>query len=165
MFRKVFGGAMVLSISGAIIVGGVFAWGATATSNGTAHVGKASTHSVYEAKPKALIGPNDGQFREVGHLELYNDAGSQYGLRMRNDGTVVVTDTNEDHAPDDGKCLLKDFQGQVTVGDTISIVLPGALQPGLGQVAIAVLPSAAPSCQDKTISFTATINGDLVALN
>ena len=162
MLRKIFGGTMMLSITGAIVLGGVFAWGASGSGNGANYVGVANTTAFLEQNG-ALIGPNDGVYRNVGHIELYNNASSQYGLQLTK-GAVKITSVNEDLAPDDGKCHMEDFAGQV-VNIQTGIVLPGAKDPGTGQVEIQVMPVASSSCMGKHVSYTATLNADLVSLN
>ncbi len=178
MLRKIFGGATLLSLTGAIALGVVFAapWGATGTGSGQNNIGMASTNVVYEEDimgdgtvTHVIVGPNDNIYRPVGHVEMYNHSNSQYNLvsgtgSVKIDGVQEDPNGNPNTQADDGQCLIQDFAGDVQNISTTPVV-PGAHDPLQGTVRIAVLSTAAPSCQGKIVSFTATINAQLAPIS
>ena len=168
MMRKIFGGTMALSLVGAAVLGTVFAmsWGVSGTQHGDNTVGAVQTNTFYEQLKDLngnplLIGPNDGIWRTVGHIEMENLSSSTFALQLTN-GSVNITTTDEEKAPDNGKCLLQDFAGQVIITQP-GPIQPGATDPGIGQVQLQVLPSAAPDCMGHTIGYDVTLNANLVA--
>ncbi|MBA4179115.1 MAG: hypothetical protein C0506_00865 [Anaerolinea sp.] len=169
MIRKIFGGAMVMSLTGAVILGGVFAWGASGSGDGSNTVGESDTETFYEGND-SVLGPNDGVYRLVGHVEMYN-TGPDFGIQLTS-GNVLITDAEEE-LDDDGLCRVEHFQGMV------SALSPGIKPPGQtpggnyddvdddpaqGLVYIKVLPEAPEACMGNEISYTVTLNANIVAM-
>jgi len=87
MMRKIFGGTMLLSITGAIILGGAFAWTNSKTSGEeTINIGSVTWNLHYEQEPGVYLGPNDGELRVVGDGWIDNDSHSNFALRITGGG-------------------------------------------------------------------------------
>ncbi len=158
MLRKIFGGTMVLSLTAAVVLGGAFAWTNSKTQHGSNQVGNLDFAMTFEQiLPKPLLGPNNGVPTNVGHVELDNTG--TFPLKFTG-GTVAITSTDEEKAPDDGLCLAKDFSGAVVVSDPHEVVAPGGQDKGIGQVYLTVLPSASSSCMTRTIGYDVTMTVD-----
>ncbi|MDA0350708.1 MAG: hypothetical protein O3A10_00680 [Chloroflexi bacterium] len=152
MLRKLFATTMGVALTGAAIVGGVYAWDASAGS-GTqvATVGTASI-SVQYTPSANLLGPN-GTSVLVGDGSITN--GGSFPVSISS-GSVAI-DALTSNAPNGpGTCVLGDFAGSVTVTDA-SAVAPTASGGGF-DVNVLTGAGAAADCQGDTVDYTVTIN-------
>lgn len=115
MMRKVFGGAMVLSIVGAVVLGGILAFQTQQQTNEfTAKVGDATWVLAYEAEPNVIV-PGYGN-QVVGEGYLANDPGSAFSI-VNKSGSVTISEVSS-------SCPISSFSSDVLVvnGDPI---IPG----------------------------------------
>ncbi len=90
MMRKIFGGTMLLSIAGAIILGGAFAWtNSQTTGENNIKIGSVTWDLNYEQEPAVYLGPNDGTSRIIGDGWITNHSNSNFALRIVG-GTVNI---------------------------------------------------------------------------
>ena len=90
MMRKIFGGAMVLSIVGAVVLGGILAFQSQQTTNEfQATVGDAHWALAYETEPNTIV-PGYGN-EIVGEGYLANDPGSSFSI-VNTGGFVTISE-------------------------------------------------------------------------
>lgn len=117
---------MVLSIVGAVVLGGVLAFVSShITKENHFQVGDATWGVTYQAQPDGIIGPA-GQSLMVGSGGIINDVGSTLALAVNPDPAVTkVHFTNVSQAEGgNGTCTTTAFSGVVNVVGT-NPVLPG----------------------------------------
>lgn len=91
MMRKIFGGTMVLSIVGAVVLGGILAFQSQQTTNEfSASVGDAQWALAYQAEPNTIV-PGYG-LEVVGEGYLANDPGSSFAI-VNNGGFVTLSES------------------------------------------------------------------------
>jgi hypothetical protein len=90
MMRNVFGGAMVLSIVGAVVLGGILAFQSQQTTNEfSAKVGDATWALAYESEPNTIV-PGYG-LEVVGEGYIANDPTSSFSL-VNTGGSVTISE-------------------------------------------------------------------------
>jgi hypothetical protein len=90
MMRKIFGGTMVLSIVGAVVLGGILAFQSQQTTNEfQASVGDATWALAYESEPNTIV-PGYGN-EIVGEGYLANDPTSSFSI-VNTGGVVTISE-------------------------------------------------------------------------
>ena len=117
MMRKIFGGAMVLSIVGAVVLGGILAFQSQQTTNEfSATVGDAQWTLAYESEPNTIV-PGYG-LEVVGEGYLANDPGSSFAI-VNNGGFVTISEVTSG-------CPSSQF------GSAVNVVQTAPVNPGDG---------------------------------
>jgi hypothetical protein len=149
--RKVFAGALIFSIIGAVVLGGTLAWqnSKTVASNAQVSVGALNWSSVYEQASDALLGP-DGSVTTVGHGSILN--AGDFNLALLG-GSVIIKNVDTGHA----SCDPANFTGAVQSlieGDVIpEPPAPGSAVDDAYRVVITVKQGAPASCIGATITY------------
>ena len=163
--RKVFGSTMLLSIVGAVLLGGAFAWkNSKSSSENTIAIGKVTWTMAYEQEPNIYLGPNDGVQRIIGDGAIANDPSSNFALRLTG-GNVTI-----DHViptvcgvpayfsgavnPDDSSGLVNPGQGDL-LGDDGG---PGQLTAGQYHVLLGLDSTTPDTCAGATVAYIVTVN-------
>ncbi len=164
MMRKIFGGTMLLSITGAIILGGAFAWTNSKTSGEeTINIGSVSWQLNYEQEPDVYLGPNDGTLRIIGDGWIKNNDSSDFALRITG-GTV-----NIDHVIPT-VCGVSSYFGSKVAsqdGTGLQVVDPGhsgkkdeepGLTAGRYNVEMALNSNTPDSCAGAEVAYTVRVD-------
>jgi hypothetical protein len=140
MMRKVFGGAMVLSIVGAVVLGGILAFQSQQTTNEfSATVGDATWVLAYEAEANVIV-PGYGN-QVVGEGYLANDPGSAFSL-VNTGGFVTISEVTSG-------CPSSLFGSSVVVVQTAPIAPGDGFAPGQLPGAINNIPATLVSTADE----------------
>ena len=170
--RKIFAGAVLVSVIGAVLFGGAFAWRTSDSARGAALVGENGFEITYQpicdgiadvpylddAEPAdvdiapipchTLIGPN-GSRTEVGRGSGKNEGDFKLAVV---DGDVKIRRlhnlTND--------CSVEHFGGDVLLLNPGEIIPPGG-EGGKFVAFVSVKQSAPPSCQGKLVYYRLTI--------
>jgi hypothetical protein len=169
IMRKVFGGAMIFSIVGAIVLGGALAWNSSKTQGPfPVSVGTLSWQFFYGQDPSAELGP-DGNITRVGQGWIENDGDFQIALNDPNPGSVFIQNVSPGH----DNCNVNNFFGGLNSdqkGDTHPVD-SGTVGPhgnktgGDFWVDIGVAANAPTACIGATISYTVTVNIHTISPN
>lgn len=112
--RKIFGGAMLFSALGAVILGGALAWNSSEVSGiNNIDVMSIEFDMTYIQDPNAILGPNDGVHRRIGGVWIQNDGESNL---LYNTGAleILTVDINQNGVQDDeGICAPANFGGSL----------------------------------------------------
>ncbi len=170
--RKVFAGAALVSVVGAVLFGGAFAWRTSDSARGAALVGENGFEITYQpicdatldqpylldeedtsATPDVischtLIGPN-GSTTEVGRGSGKNDG--DFNLQVV-DGEVKIRRL---HNLVEG-CSVDDFSGDVRLLNPGEVIPPGG-EGGKFVAFLSVADSAPPACQGELVYYRVTI--------
>lgn len=166
MMRKIFGGTMLLSITGAIILGGAFAWNGSKTSGEqTFHLGAVDWALHYESE-NGVVGPNDGTtVQPIG--DGYIDNLGDFPLKITS-GAIRIDDSN-------GAPLMcasaayyngsvdplggpNDMLAPHTYGNPIGGPDDAGITAGQFATTMMVMSSLPDSCMGQTISYTVRID-------
>jgi len=144
MMRKIFGGAMVLSIVGAVVLGGILAFQSQQTTNEfSATVGDAQWTLAYESEPNTIV-PGYG-LEVVGEGYLANDPGSSFAI-VNNGGFVTISEVT-------AGCPSSQF------GSAVNVVQTAPVNPGDGFAPggdITGIPGSLISTSDEVGGTTGT---------
>ena len=165
MMRKIFGGTMMLSIVGAIVLGGVFAWSGSKTSTEQSfHLGSVNWALHYESETGA-VGPNDGATVNILGNGWFDNNGD-FPLKI-NGGSVVIDDSNG--AP--LQCASPAYYSSTvtplnpggwlaphTAGANPNISHDAGLTASQYQATTIVSSSLPDSCLGNNISYMVTLN-------
>lgn len=149
--RKIFAGAMLFSVIGAVILGGTLAWQSTVqvAHNQGVSVGTLAFGSFYTQETDALLGP-DGYTTVVGHGTLSNTGNFNIALLASSPHTkVVIRDVDANHAA----CDVDNFVGTVEdlfPGQTLA---PGDTQADAYRVKIKVIEGAPEACMGAFVLY------------
>jgi hypothetical protein len=164
--RKIFGGAMLFSALGAVILGGALAWNASETTGlETIEVNSIEFDMIYIQAPNAILGPNDGVHRHIGRLWIDNDGTSNITF---NTGAVEIVDVQVDDngVPDDmGVCAVSNFGGSLDPAlalEANGVIAPDnpsnpANDPPHLNVLGAVANGAPDACQGATVTYRVVV--------
>jgi hypothetical protein len=154
--RKIFAGAMLFSVIGAVILGGTLAWQNTqlVADNETVDVGTLAWSSTYTQSTNARLGPN-GFTSTVGFGTLTN--GGDFNIVLLPlASSVVIVNVDQGHA----SCDPANFSGAVvdnTGGSTIPAGTSWADGPnGPGDaywVRMTVAENAPFACMGATVTY------------
>jgi hypothetical protein len=153
--RKVFAGALIFSVIGAVILGGTLAWqnSKLVASNQTVDVGILDWGSVYVQNSDALLGPN-GYTNQVGIGSLVNSG--EFNLALLG-GQVVIRNVATVFNPGagHGSCDADNFFGSV---ESLVPAANGYLSPGEALedayvVKIGVAAAAPTACMGATVTY------------
>lgn len=140
MMRKIFGGAMVLSIVGAVVLGGILAFQSQQTTNEfQASVGDAQWALAYESEPNTIV-PGYG-LEVVGEGYLANDPGSSFAI-VNNGGFVTISEVT-------AGCPSSQFGSAVNVVQTAPVNPGDGFAPGQLAGAINNIPATLVSTDDE----------------
>ena len=171
--RKIFAGAMVFSVIGAVILGGTLAWSNTVILGpNNVSVGQIAFTAVFSPAASALLGPN-GHENTVGTIDVSNTG--TFNLRVdgaskENPGgsRVVIKNVDQGHA----SCDTDNFTGSVTPinGDNASPGQVDAPNPpavshtvfNLAQVKMSVIALAPNACQGAVVTFDILVVGTTI---
>jgi hypothetical protein len=146
--RKIFGGAMLFSALGAVLLGGALAWNATETIYGSNVVGTVDFDLVNANYTNNQLGPNGSPAIEVVQAEIDNNGSFSLYLQT---ATTDVYDVNSF----DATCLEAHFigGGHIEGGSALQTnpeVPPGATEGWV--VGTVATDSIAPeACQGSTV--------------
>lgn len=164
MMRKIFGSTMLLSITGAIILGGAFAWTNSKTSGEeTINIGSVTWNLHYEQEPGVYLGPNDGELRVVGDGWIDNDSHSNFALRIT--GGAV----NIDHVLPNVCGVASYFGGDVKSQDTggNQVLNPGqtgnpdevtGITAGRYNVRMSLASNTPDNCAGAQVAYTVRVD-------
>lgn len=186
MMRKVFGGAMVLSIVGAVVLGGILAFQSQQTTNEfSAKVGDAQWTLAYESEANTIV-PGYG-LEVVGEGYIANDPGSSFSLVNTGGfvtisevtsgcpsslfGTSVVVVQTAPVAPGDGftagaptNAVQQGSTYLISTSDEVGAGTPEQADstwgtyPGAFQALLSLPGSVPASCYGATVGYHVTIN-------
>ena len=144
MMRKIFGGAMVLSIVGAVVLGGILAFQSQQTTNEfQASVGDAQWALAYESEPNTIV-PGYG-LEVVGEGYLANDPASSFSI-VNTGGFVTISEVTSG-------CPSSLFGSAVTVVQTAPVNPGDGFKPapltGGPQIGVSGLPNSLISTSDE----------------
>lgn len=140
MMRKIFGGAMVMSIVGAVVLGGILAFQSQQTTNEfSAKVGDAQWALAYEAEGNTIV-PGYG-LEVVGEGYIANDPGSSFSL-VNTGGTVTISEVTSG-------CPSQLFGSLVKVVQTAPVAPGDGFAPGSGPNAVQGIPGTLISTSDE----------------
>ncbi|MCC6381619.1 MAG: hypothetical protein IT304_03875 [Dehalococcoidia bacterium] len=152
--RKIFGGALLFSVVGAVLFGGVLAWKSTQiASNNSATVGDLNWTLLYTPN-NSLIGPN-GNDVKVGEGAVTNNGDFNIKLDAPAIGEVTVSSVDVGHQ----LCQVTNFHGAVyaKLGSSLAVIPDGGTG-GDFYVNMLVDQNAPLSCVGATISYDVAIN-------
>lgn len=140
MMRKIFGGAMVMSIVGAVVLGGILAFQSQQTTNEfSAKVGDAQWALAYESEPNTIV-PGYG-LEVVGEGYIANDATSSFSL-VNTGGTVTISEVTSG-------CPSQLFGSLVKVVQTAAVAPGNGFDPTASPAGVAGLPNSLISTNDE----------------
>ncbi len=152
--RKIFGGSLVFSLVGAVVLGGVFAWTLSDTESDSAEVGVADFVIQYESNENILGPAGASTFVGTGGAHAWP---SEYD--------IVISD-NEDHelridtvSSGQGECSIADFSGWIDI-QSGEVVLPAGednYEDLVFTAHIETLDSASENCMGRTVGYTVEI--------
>lgn len=166
MLRKVFAGATLLSVTGAILLGGVFAWRTDQKVSGEAVVGyQAFTIYDFIDGKAPVLGPN-GAESHVSWLQLQNTG--MFLIEIT--GGIVTIDSvsnpgiGGEPGPDNPACTPEHFSGDVRLDEDMSqgwdyVLFPGQVG-GEFDIFLTVEWDAPNSCMGAIVQYTVTIFGE-----
>lgn len=164
MMRKVFAGATLLSVTGAVLLGGVFAWQTDQKVAGEAAVGYQAFEVWWDWENEfALLGPN-GADTEVGGIKAENTG--QFLIEITG-GDVTIDDVSNwgiggEPGPDNPACTAAHFSGSVIPDESVgweNVLAPG--QDGAEHdVLLGVEWTAPNSCMGAVVQYTVTVYGE-----
>ncbi len=148
--RKIFGGAMLASAVGSVVLGGALAWNASVTLDGVlpVDVGDLSFTATWTQADDGTLGPN-GATATVGTFGVSNDGDFNLGWES---GLVVPLNLDASHA----SCDVANFTGIVSpIGEinTAQGVAPGTDSDPAGRVEITVASGAPVACAGGQLTF------------
>ena len=152
--RKVFAGALIFSVIGAVVLGGTLAWQSTkiVASNQLVSVGALNWDSTYTQSSDALLGP-DGSVTTVGFGNLVN--AGDFNLALLG-GAVIVKNVDTGHA----SCDTGNFVGSIidlTGGEILADPPAANVIEDAYRVQILVLQGAPTACIGATITYDVKI--------
>ena len=164
--RKIFGGALLFSALGAVILGGALAWNSSETTGlETIDVMSIEFDMTYIENPDAILGPNDGVHRQIGRMWIDNDGNGNLSF---NTGAVEIVNVDVDGngVPDDmGVCSTANFGGSVIPG--LGLQANGVIAPNNQANPIndpphlivrgAVASGAPDACQGATVLYRVVV--------
>jgi hypothetical protein len=150
--RKIFAGAMLFSVIGAVILGGTLAWQNTqlVADNETVDVGTLQWGSVYTQSTNAQLGPN-GFTSTVGFGTLANTGDFNIVL-LADQSSVVIVNVDQGHA----SCDTVNFSGAIqdlTGGSTIAAGTSWANGGDAYRVVMTVAANAPFACMGATVTY------------
>ena len=156
--RKIFAGAMIFSVIGAVILGGALAWSSTFHIGPlTATVGDLAFSATYDQAPDAIIGPN-GVSTRMGDLDITNDGDFNLVNRLASPADpggsrILILNVDASHA----SCAPSNFSGTLLTNNVIEInqlgLAPGATAIDALSVQLNVAASAPNACIGTTVSY------------
>jgi len=163
MMRKIFGGTMMLSIVGAIVLGGAFAWNnSQTTSEQTIKIGTVAWTLHYEQE-NTMAGPNDGVMRTIGDGWIRNTG--NFGLQIVSTSGSTGSQWLLDHAT--STCAVDSYYNGAVNAETGGTLLPGqtgnpdettGVSAGRYHVKLGLDPSMPNSCVGGTVAYTVLVN-------
>jgi hypothetical protein len=153
--RKVFAGALIFSVIGAVILGGTLAWqnSKLVAANQTVDVGILDWGSVYIQNSDALLGPN-GYQNQIGIGSLVNSG--EFNLAFLG-GQVVIRNVATVFNPgaSHASCDADNFSGSV---ESLVPAANGYLSPGESLddayvVKMTVAAEAPTACMGATVTY------------
>ena len=163
--RKIFASAMLLSVTGAILLGGVFAWRTDQKVSGEAIVGFQAFEIVDFIDGKDMLGPN-GASTQVAWAKSRNTG--QFLIELTG-GEVTVDSVSYDGisgepGPGNPACTPAHFSGDVRLDEDESqgwdyVLLPGETG-GEFDIFMTVDWNAPNSCMGTTVFYTVTVFGE-----
>lgn len=153
--RKVFAGAMLFSVIGAVILGGTLAWQDTrrVAANQTVEVGILEWGSIYTQSSDAQLGPN-GYQNTIGFGTLSNTG--EFNLALLG-GQVLVTNVRTLATPGSShaNCDTDNFFGSVETlpFDGDGYIAPGQTVDRAYIVKMQVADTAPVSCMGATVTY------------
>lgn len=168
MLRKVFGGAVLFSVTGAILFGGVFAWKTSESVTGSAKVGSQSfeLHQDKDFSAK-LLGPNGA---ETTVMKLKADLNGDFSVKITG-GTVDITHvTGAGNGDATVACGTGAFAGHVKLETGESHPTDYVLtkdHKGSADIFARILvePAAPTSCMKANVEYKVTVNGENANIN
>lgn len=165
MMRKVFAGATLLSVTGAILLGGVFAWRTDQKVAGEAEVGFQAFEVQWEWEEDVLLGPN-GATSKVGGVEARNRG--DFLIEVTG-GDVTIDDVSNwgiggEPGPDNPACTPAHFNGDVVFDESDG--WDGLLPVGNPNwqaeqdIMVGVNWTAPNSCMGAIVQYTVTVYGE-----
>lgn len=164
--RKVFAGATLLSVTGAILLGGVFAWRTDQKVSGEATVGYQAFQIVDFIDGKAeLLGPNGAE----SHVAWARAQNTGHFLIEITGGDVTIDDVTNwgiggEPGPNNPACTTEHFSGAVRLDEDMSQGWDYVLSPGeIGgefDIFLKVEWEAPNSCMGAVIQYTVTVYGE-----
>jgi len=153
--RKIFAGALIFSVIGAVVLGGTLAWVQTKTvaTNQLVSVGALNWDSTYTQSSDALLGP-DGSVTTVGFGDLVN--AGDFNLVLLG-GSVIVKNVDTGHA----SCDTGNFVGTIVNlidGEVINDPPASNFVQDAYRVQILVLQGAPAACIGATITYDVKIS-------
>lgn len=164
MMRKVFAGATLLSVTGAILLGGVFAWRTDQKVSGEAEVGFQAFTVNFEEALWPILGPN-GNTTEVGWFDAQNTG---LFLIEITGGDVTIDEVSNwgiggEPGPNNPACTTAHFSGDVDPEGSegwSNLLYPGGGWGAGHDVKLTVLPTAPNSCMGALVEYTVTVYGE-----
>jgi hypothetical protein len=153
--RKVFAGALIFSVIGAVILGGTLAWqnSKLVAANQTVDVGILDWGSVYIQNSDALLGPN-GYQNQIGIGSLVNSG--EFNLAFLG-GQVVIRNVATVFNPGSGhgSCDADNFSGSVEplVPAPNGYLSPGESLDDAYVVKMTVHADANTACMGATVTY------------
>jgi hypothetical protein len=154
--RKIFAGAMLFSVIGAVILGGTLAWQNTqlVATNVVVPVGTLGWGSIYVQETDALLGPN-GYVTTVGHGTLSNTG--DFNIKLLASGSsVLIRNVDSGHS----SCDPWNFWGTVQDLTGGTVIAPGTSfadgpnGPGMAyRVLIGVKDNAPFACMGALVTY------------
>ena len=156
--RKIFAGAMIFSVIGAVILGGALAWSSTFHIGPlTATVGDLAFRAIFTQEPNALIGPN-GVSTHMGDIDIINTGDFNLVNRiasLENPGgsRVLILNVDASHA----SCAPSNFSGTLLTNNVIEInqlgLAPGKTALDALTVQLNVAATAPNACIGTIVSY------------
>lgn len=165
MLRKAFAGATLLSVTGAILLGGVFAWRTDQKVSGEATVGYQAFEIVDFVYGKDILGPN-GNTTQVAWARAQNTG--MFLIEITG-GEVTIDEVSNwgvggEPGPDNPPCLPQHFTGFVRIDEDESQGWDYVLYPGETggefDIDMNVAWEAPNSCMGATVEYTVTVFGE-----
>ena len=149
--RKIFAGAMIFSVIGAVILGGALAWTSTVTlKNQSVDVGSLTFDISYSQSTDALLGP-DGETNTVGFIAIQNTGDFNLELDSSLNGArIIVTNVDAGHA----SCDTTNFTGGVQdLGQGILPANSTGFTEDVARVVMTVKLGAPNACIGATVTY------------
>ena len=164
MMRRVFASAMVLSVTGAILLGGVFAWRTDQKVSGDAEVGYQAFESSFEMNEFALLGPN-GNTTGVGEVSSRNRG--DFIIEVTGGDVTIDKVTNigigGEPGPGNPACGVGDFSGDVIPQYSVGwgqLLVGNQNWSAEQDINLTVEWDAPNSCMGAQVFYTVTIYGE-----